>query len=97
MIELTIAVTKKDIQQGRKCSSSMCPIALAMTQAATNLGLSTIKVSADLTYLKIYMYKTVIIARTPRDAWWFMRKVDNNENRQPPPVLEPFTFTAKFV
>ena len=81
MDTITVFVSQEDIDNGRQCQSTQCPIALALKRQCEALS-----VVAGL-------FTTTINSRfyhTPDDAKKWMRQFDHDKNTEP----AEFTFTC---
>ena len=86
--QITISVTKEDIESGHPCNSSRCPVALAI-QRAINVSTACIRVTTTECEIMrehgLYEYCDL-----PASAKAFVKGFDNEKPG------DPFTFTMEY-
>lgn len=99
MKTVTIEVTQEDIDNGQKCSTSLCPIALASARCFANAGVMDTRLSdAPMVSVKsICMWhkgenwtKTFMAIKLPQEASTFITDFDKGKE------VVPFSFTLTF-
>lgn len=93
---MIVKVTAKHIKRGRRCSASLCPIALAIKAAGreNKSRFETVSVGGDDTRIKFKMkarpYEIVEYIELPRSVQRFIERFDDVDYKSK--GIKPFTF-----
>ena len=89
---MRVNVTRKDIDEGRECASTECPIALAIQRSSHNIRSALV----DVAHVKVYYYNSSFgtLYHLPEEARKFIHNFDSGHLRS---KLQPFSFDLEPV